>query len=751
MRKFLSAFVGIVTLFTIGVGSVMALSPVFQPIQPIEVFHPAFNPVIPAVDCSVFGVCAVYVYPHATLMAPFPDGTKDNPYGTLGAAVSKVKSDTAYNTIILAGGTYAASNLLYPESFPYKFDGDVDSFFAKSINIHGGYSADFSTVDPEANPTILDAEGANGILDIHNLGGKVSGITFKNSESLFMMGISALEVENTSAATHRFTVEGNKFDSNSSSTAAGALFMRLTGTNSAVIEGNEFYNNDGNISPTVDANGDIEMYKNYFHSNNIDHMFECEDGAVVFNNYFVNNTVANDVIDLHGSCTFENNTIAENTVSGSTATDAVLAMESNGNVVVNNLIASNITTNVFAHVAGDNSLFEYNALDNSSDPSSLSSNNVNCDPKFSGSTGVIAKYVFGADSDCIDKGKSVIVAEDYFGASRPLNGDGANGAEFDPGAYEAPTKAAPGPGPGPGVAVPVISSFTVDPSTFSPNGDGTADTTAISFNLNVESKVYVYIETSAGVVMNKLLDGTTKSAGSVVVAWDGKNSANTVVSDATYKVKVKAENASGNDNEELSVVVNTSSNPPASDRCAGFKDVAKTNSSCDAITYVKSTGAMTGNPDGTFAPNNVLQRDQVAKISLETFNLFDSTKNYCNGHNPFTDVTKTAWAYEYVCRGVDLGMITGYKSGADAGFYRPARSVNRVEFLALILRNLNENMPSVNSTSYSDVPAGEWFSGYAKYAYDHSLFVGSKLNSTSFTTRVEVADVIYKLHEQGKV
>ena len=35
-------------------------------------------------------------------------------------------------------------------------------------------------------------------------------------------------------------------------------------------------------------------------------------------------------------------------------------------------------------------------------------------------------------------------------------------------------------------------------------------------------------------------------------------------------------------------------------------------------------------------------------------------------------------------------MITGYKSGADAGFYRPARSVNRVEFLAMLLRNLNE-------------------------------------------------------------
>jgi len=160
---------------------------------------------------------------------------------------------------------------------------------------------------------------------------------------------------------------------------------------------------------------------------------------------------------------------------------------------------------------------------------------------------------------------------------------------------------------------------------------------------------------------------------------------------------------------------------------------------------------MTGNPDGTFAPNGLLQRDQIAKIALETFSKYVDGTDYCGGTDPFPDVTNSAWSYQYICRGKDIGMITGYLGGADAGFYRPGRSVNRVEFLALLLRNLSDAMPSNSSTSYSDVATGQWYSGYARYSMDNSLFTGSNLFPTQATTRVEVASVIFKLHNLGKI
>lgn len=158
---------------------------------------------------------------------------------------------------------------------------------------------------------------------------------------------------------------------------------------------------------------------------------------------------------------------------------------------------------------------------------------------------------------------------------------------------------------------------------------------------------------------------------------------------------------------------------------------------------------MTGNADGTFAPDEVLQRDQIAKIVLEIFNLFAADKDYCQKNSPFPDSLSADWSYQYICRGKELGMITGYLSGADAGFYRPGRSVNRSEFLALVLRNLND-VPTTDSSSYADVKAGLWYSVYAKYAFDNLLFTGTNLLPAKAMTRLEVAITLKKLHDLGK-
>jgi hypothetical protein len=184
-------------------------------------------------------------------------------------------------------------------------------------------------------------------------------------------------------------------------------------------------------------------------------------------------------------------------------------------------------------------------------------------------------------------------------------------------------------------------------------------------------------------------------------------------------------------------------------KCAGFSDVDASDADCDAITYVKSIGAMTGNPDGTFDPAGLLQRDQIAKIALESFGNFSGSADYCAGQNPFPDVTAADWAYQYICRAKALAVVTGYEAGADAGYFRPGRSVNRAEFLAIILRNLGEIMPT--GSSYTDVHSTDWFADYAKYSKDNNLFSGTTLKPANFTSRREVAQVLYKLHDLGKI
>ena len=137
---------------------------------------------------------------------------------------------------------------------------------------------------------------------------------------------------------------------------------------------------------------------------------------------------------------------------------------------------------------------------------------------------------------------------------------------------------------------------------------------------------------------------------------------------------------------------------------------------------------------------------------LENFNNFNSNTNYCSNNNPYPDVTRADWSFQYVCKGTQDQTITGYLSGDDRGYFRPARTVNMAEFSALLLRNLkNVIQPSSSSWSYEDVNVNSWYSGYAKYFQDNNIVTGNFFNPDQGLTRRQAAEIIYKLHQLGKL
>jgi len=143
---------------------------------------------------------------------------------------------------------------------------------------------------------------------------------------------------------------------------------------------------------------------------------------------------------------------------------------------------------------------------------------------------------------------------------------------------------------------------------------------------------------------------------------------------------------------------------------------------------------------------------------LVAFKKYNSTKDYCSSSNPFPDVTTSSWARQYICLGKSTivngnALLTGYKSGANAGLFLPANPVNRSEFLAIVLRNVTAAMPTANTTSYSDVSLNQWDSSYAAYASMHltSIYPQPNLNRTQFVSRLEAAKVLYALHLQGNL
>jgi len=691
--------------------------------------------------CNITHSCVAYVN---DVVFSNQTGTVYEPFLSISSAVAYVLGDADYNTIRVAGGTYTTENLPISVNNP-----------GKSIHIQGGYSEDFATLDPGTYVSTVNA-GGNAFLSYTNTAGSVRGLKMTNANG------SALSVINTGATSYNVDIEDNLFSANFKEGFGGiaALEVSVTGSNTVLVKSNNFTKNNGTFDTVASFAGSgngLVVTNNSFSKNDNEIIFYCEN-ALVYNNAIVFNN-ANNVVNTGGGCKFINNLVSDNS-----STTSALIMSNNGNDVMNNLITSNSGGSSVVHEGLDTSQFTYNGFfSNASDPSPLPETNFSCDPKYQGDITSL-----GADSDCIDKGAvSSDVTVDFWGNSRPQDGDGVGGAAYDPGVMEVADLVLP---------APVISELSVDNNPFSPNGDNYKDIAKIVFTTS--AKAIIKLSFVAGGQEQFLLKNAVFDAYTYIVPWDGSyfdsiSNSDVTAPDGVYKFIVVATNSGGTDSKTFDITVDSSVLPPVVDppvppvvdppvppvidppapgqECAGFTDIAVTHPSCDAVTYVKSIGAMTGNPDGTFAPNNSLQRDQIAKISLETYNLFDSNADYCKGTNPFPDVATAAWSYQYICRGVDLGMITGYKSGTDAGKYIPGRSVNRVEFLALILRNLSEAMPALSSASYDDTLPNQWFSGYAKFSMDNSLFTGSNLFPSSTTTRLEVAEVIFKLHGLGKL
>lgn len=126
---------------------------------------------------------------------------------------------------------------------------------------------------------------------------------------------------------------------------------------------------------------------------------------------------------------------------------------------------------------------------------------------------------------------------------------------------------------------------------------------------------------------------------------------------------------------------------------ATFSDVPSTHPAHDAIIYLRDQGLIKGYADGTFKPNQEVDRAAALKMILAG-RVTDEQAAGLN--NPgFTDIPSDAWYKGYVSKGVELGIIDGPpKTTAFNG----SRPVIRAEFLKLLL--LAQQM---NTNSYSEI------------------------------------------------
>ena len=94
----------------------------------------------------------------------------------------------------------------------------------------------------------------------------------------------------------------------------------------------------------------------------------------------------------------------------------------------------------------------------------------------------------------------------------------------------------------------------------------------------------------------------------------------------------------------------------------------------DTIALLTEAGVISGYPDGTYRPDQTVNRVEFLKIVVgSTFDDIDTeaTDDTCG----FSDTVSGQWYIPYLCRALEEGIVQGYPDGT----FKPEQTVNFVE------------------------------------------------------------------------
>jgi len=151
-----------------------------------------------------------------------------------------------------------------------------------------------------------------------------------------------------------------------------------------------------------------------------------------------------------------------------------------------------------------------------------------------------------------------------------------------------------------------------------------------------------------------------------------------------------------------------------------------------AISELQEMGAVSGYEDGTFRPNNQINRAEFLKIVMSAFTQLPET-----GSNCFSDV-HDEWFARYVCSAKNIGIVTGYPDGS----FKPGDNVNYAEALAMIYRT--------NEDEGEQTEDSAWYTPYLKDAEQNYIGLEGMAPSQKMK-RGEIAGLTWNYYQNKKM
>lgn len=186
-----------------------------------------------------------------------------------------------------------------------------------------------------------------------------------------------------------------------------------------------------------------------------------------------------------------------------------------------------------------------------------------------------------------------------------------------------------------------------------------------------------------------------------------------------------------------------------------FSDVPSSNPYYEAIQWLTDNGVIQGYGDGTYRPNNPVNRAEMLKMIFIADGNEDDADAALATATMFPDTPKSEWYAKYVALARNRGTVQGYPDG----YFRPGNNINKAEAYKIVLKEFyNETtmgyavsratLPSSLSAA-PDVKSTDWFSLYVNFAAIKNFYDAAPLGSKNFypaqsLTRGQLAQLIYR-------
>lgn len=144
----------------------------------------------------------------------------------------------------------------------------------------------------------------------------------------------------------------------------------------------------------------------------------------------------------------------------------------------------------------------------------------------------------------------------------------------------------------------------------------------------------------------------------------------------------------------------------------------------EAATVLSALGVITGYPDGTFKPDRVVTRAEMAVIIVNALGF----KDYASGTANYSDMAGH-WSNPYVAYATSLGILAGYPDGT----FKPDQTVSYDEAARILVSGIGYSVESL---------VGNWPANFVTKAKTLGILDGIK-SGPAGAVRGDIAEMVY--------